>query len=160
MKSSAQSCWPNSIDLRLMPLFEHGFLGGEGDQIRQQILQKYTELFASLKDLNDICHEYLRTAKYHHGEGLHVSAVSYFTRGLMTFQSLIILSERGCIEDVRVLCRTLLQVCFRLAAIATDPNVVNRIVASALDLDRKRLRLFKPHDKELTTYAVYAMSLQ
>jgi hypothetical protein len=126
-----------------MPLFEHGFLGAEADQIRQQILQKYTELFTSLKDLNDICHEYLCTAKYHHGEGLHVSAVSYFMRGLMTFQRLIILSERGCIEDVRALCRTLLQVCFRLAAIATDPTVVNRIVASALDLDRKRLRLFK-----------------
>jgi Family of unknown function (DUF5677) len=126
-----------------MPLFEHGFLGAEADQVRQQILQKYAELFTSLKELNDICHEYLRTAKYHHEEGVHVSAVSYFMRGLMTFQSLIILSERGCIEDVRALCRTLLQACFRLAAIATDPTVVNRIVASALDLDRKRLRLFK-----------------
>jgi uncharacterized protein DUF5677 len=64
-------------------------------------------------------------------------------RGLMTFQSLIILSECRCIEDVRALCRTLLQACFRLAAIATDPTVVNRIVASALDLDRKRLKLFR-----------------
>jgi len=61
----------------------------------------------------------------------------------MTVQSLIILSEHGCIEDVRALCRTLLQACFRLAAIATDPTVVNRIAASALDLERKRLRLFK-----------------
>lgn len=126
-----------------MPLFEHGFLGAEADQIRQQILQKYNELFASLKDLNDICHEYLGTAKYHHGEPIDVSAVSYFMRGLMTFQSLIILSERGCIEDVRALCRTLLQACFRLAALATDPTVVNRIMTSALDLDRKRLRLFR-----------------
>jgi hypothetical protein len=126
-----------------MPLFEHGFLGTEADQIRQQILQKYTELFASLNQLNDICHEYLRTAKYHHGEGIDVSAVSYFMRGLMTFQSLIVLLERGCIEDVRALCRTLLQACFRLAAIAIDPTVVNRIVASALDLDRQRLRHFK-----------------
>jgi Family of unknown function (DUF5677) len=126
-----------------MPLFEHGFLGAEADQIRQQILQKYTELFASLNQLNDICHEYLRTAKYHHGEGVDVSAVSYFMRALMTFQSLIVLLERGCIEDVRALCRTLLQACFRLAAIAIDPTVVNRIVASALDLDRQRLRHFK-----------------
>lgn len=46
-------------------------------------------------------------------------------------------------EDVRALCRTLLQACFRLAAIAIDPTVVNRIVASALDLDRHRLRHFK-----------------
>jgi hypothetical protein len=61
----------------------------------------------------------------------------------MTFQSLIILLEHGCIEDVRALCRTLLQACFRLVAIATDPMVVNRIVASALDLDRQRLKLFK-----------------
>src|SRR5208337_3810299 len=128
---------------KFMPLFKHGFLGAEADQIRQQILQKYADLFASLKELNDICHEYLRTAKYHHGEGANVSAVSYFMRGLMTFQSLIILSEHGCIEDVRALCRTLLQACFRLAAIATDPYVVNRIVASAYDLDRQRLKLFK-----------------
>ncbi len=127
----------------LMPLFEHGFFGAEADQARQQILQKYAELFTSLKELNDICHEYVRTAKYHHGEGVHVSAVSYFMRGLMTFQSLIILSERGCMEDVRALCRTLLQACFRLAAIATDPTVVNRMVASALDLNRQRLRFFK-----------------
>src|ERR1700737_4356120 len=126
-----------------MPLREHGFLGAEADQARQQILHKYAELFASLKELNDISHEYLRAAKYHHEHGAHVSAVSYFVRGLMTFQSLIMLSEHGCIEDVRARCRTLLQACFRLAAIATDPYVVNRIVTSALDLDRKRLKLFK-----------------
>src|SRR5271165_2144449 len=126
-----------------MPLREHGFLGVEADKIRQQILNKYAELFASLKALNDICHEYLRTAKYHHAQDPDVSAMSYFMRGLMTFQSLIILSEHGCIEDVRALCRTLVQACFRLAAIATDPYVVNRIVASACDLDRQRLKLFK-----------------
>jgi hypothetical protein len=44
-------------------------------------------------------------------------------RGLMTFQSLVILSEYGCIEDVRALCRTLLQACFRLAAIEARFNV-------------------------------------
>ena len=126
-----------------MPLFEHGFLGAEADQVRQQILHKYADLFASLKNLNDVCHEYVRTGKYHHGQDPDVSAVSYFMRGLMTFQSLIILLERGCIEDVRALCRTLLQACFRLAAIATDPNVIKRIRASALNLDRNRLKLFK-----------------
>jgi uncharacterized protein DUF5677 len=47
------------------------------------------------------------------------------------------------LKTFRALCRTLLQACFRLAAIATDPTVVNRIAASALDLDRKRLGLFK-----------------
>ena len=65
---------------------------------------------------------------------------------MMTFQSLIIRSEHGCIEDVRALCRTVLQACFRLAAIATDPTVVNRIAASAsaYDLDQQRLKLSNP----------------
>jgi hypothetical protein len=44
-----------------MPLLEHGFLGAEGEKTRQQILEKYAEFFARLKELNDICHEYLRT---------------------------------------------------------------------------------------------------
>jgi len=101
-----------------MPPLEHRFLGAEANKTRQQILHKYAELFALLKDLNDVCHEYLGKAKYHQEEGAEVFAISYFMRGLMTFQSLVILSECGCIEDVRALCRTLLQACFRLAAIA------------------------------------------
>jgi hypothetical protein len=48
------------------------------------------------------------------------------------------------------LANAIIQVCFRLAAIATDPNVVNRIVASALDLDRKRLRLFKSGELKMS----------
>jgi hypothetical protein len=64
-------------------------------------------------------------------------------RGLTTSQSLIILLERGCVEDALALSRTLLQACFRLAAIAKDPSVINRIVASAIEEDRKRLDRLK-----------------
>jgi len=126
-----------------MPLLEHGFLGAEGDKIRQQILQKYADFFTLLRDFNGVCHEYLRSAKFDYQSLPQLYAISYFIRGLMTFQSLIILSEHGCIEDVGALCRTLLQAYFRLAAIAADPTVINRILASAIDLDRKRLKLFK-----------------
>jgi hypothetical protein len=126
-----------------MPLLEHGFLGAESEHTRQEILQKYAALFALIKDLNTVCHEYLRTAKFDRQSVPQVYAISYFIRGLMTFQSLAILSEHGCVADVRALCRTLLQACFRLAAIATDPTVINRILASAVDRDRQRLRFFK-----------------
>ena len=126
-----------------MPLLEHGFLGAEADKTRQQILEKYADLFGLLKELNAVCHEYLRTVRCDWQRAPVFQAISYFMRGLMTFQSLVILSEHGCIDDVRALCRTLLQACFRLAAIAADPAVVNRIVANAADLDRKRLRFYK-----------------
>jgi hypothetical protein len=48
-----------------MPPLEHGFLGPEADKTRQQILHKYAALFTLLRDLNDVCHEYLGKAKYH-----------------------------------------------------------------------------------------------
>jgi hypothetical protein len=126
-----------------MALLEHGFLGAEAEKTRQQILQKYADLFGLLKELNAVCHEYMTTAKCNWQSRPTFQAISYFTRGLMTYQSLIILSEHGCIDDVRALCRTLLQACFRLAAIATDPTVLDRIMVNTLDLDRKRLRFFK-----------------
>jgi len=126
-----------------MALFEHGFLGAEAEETRQQILQKYADLFGLLKELNAVCHEYMTTVKCNWQSRPTFQAISYFIRGLMTYQSLIILSEHGCIDDVRALCRTLLQACFRLAAIAADPTVIDRIVANAVDLDRKRLRFFK-----------------
>jgi Family of unknown function (DUF5677) len=126
-----------------MPLLEHGFLGAEGDQTRQQILQKYANLFALLKDFNGVCHEYVRTLKFDYQSVPQVYAITYFIRGLMTFQSLVILSEHGCVDDVRALCRTLLQAYFRLAAISADPTVINQILASSADLQKQRLKLYQ-----------------
>jgi hypothetical protein len=74
-----------------MALLEHGFLRAEGDKTRQQISGKYSEIFALLKDLNDVCHEYLAQAKFNDHNPVEVLAITYFIRGLMTFQSLIVL---------------------------------------------------------------------
>jgi hypothetical protein len=76
-----------------MPLLEHGFLGAEGEKTRQQILEKYAEFFARLKELNDICHEYLRNLKLNREDEFEVFTIAYFIRGLITFQSLVVLLE-------------------------------------------------------------------
>jgi hypothetical protein len=126
-----------------MPLPEHGFLGAEGDKTRQQILQKYADFFARLKELNDVCHEYLRNLNLNLGDELEVFTVAYFIRGLITFQSLVVLLERGCLDDVRALCRTLVHTYFRLAAIAVDPIALNRVRATSLSEQKRRLESFK-----------------
>jgi Family of unknown function (DUF5677) len=131
-----------------MPLLEHGFLGAEGNKTRQQILQKYAEFFKLLKDFNDICHEYLRGLNLDLGAELEVFTVAYFIRGLVTFQSLVLLLERGCLDDVRVLCRTLLHTYFRLAAIAADPSALNRIRATAISEQKRRLESFKSGERK------------
>jgi len=126
-----------------MPLFEHGFLGTEAEQTRREISEKYSEMFALLKDLNDVCHEYLGQAKFNIHEPIEVLAVAYFIRGLMSFQSLVLLLQCGCMEDVCALCRTLVQAYYRLAAIAANPTVINRIFASAVNDQKRRLEFYK-----------------
>jgi len=134
-----------------MPLKEHGFLGVEAEQTQQKILGKYPELFALMKDLNDVCHEYLGEAKFNIREPTEVLAVTYFIRGLMTFQSLTVLLERGCIEDAVALCRTLLQAYYRLASLAKDPTIINRIFATAVNDQKRRLEFYKSGNLKLPT---------
>jgi hypothetical protein len=110
-------------------------------------LEKYSEIFALLKDLSDVCHEYLSEAKFNAREPSQVLAVAYFIRGLMTFQSVVLLLQSGCIEDACALCRTLLQGYYRLAALAKDPAVINRIFASAVNDQKKRLEFYKSGKK-------------
>ena len=61
----------------------------------------------------------------------------------MSFQSLVLLLQWGFIEDVCAHCRTLLQAYYRLAALAKDPTVINRIFASAVNDQKKRLESYK-----------------
>ena len=61
----------------------------------------------------------------------------------MTFQSLVLLLEQGCIEDAVALCRTLLQGYYRLAAIAADPTVINRVFATAVNDQKRRFEFYK-----------------
>lgn len=136
-----------------MPLLKHGFLGTEGERIQQQILKKYSELFGHLRDFNDICHEYLSGLRIDREAETEVFTIAYFIRGLKTFQSLILLLERGMLDDVRVLGRTLLHTHFRLAALANDPAVLKRIRASALLEQKKRLESYKSGKRKVPANA-------
>jgi uncharacterized protein DUF5677 len=137
-----------------MPLLKHGFLGTEGERIRQQILKKYAEQFGHLRDFNDICHEYLSGLRIDREAEIEVFTIAYFIRGLKTFQSLILLLEGGMLDDVRVLGRTLLHTHFRLAALANDPSVLRRIRASSLLEQKKRLESYKSGKRKIPANAI------
>jgi hypothetical protein len=136
-----------------MPLLKHGFLGTEGERIQQQILKKYAELFGHLRDFNDICHEYLSGLRIDRQAEIEVFTIAYFIRGLKTFQSLILLLERGMLDDVRVLGRTLLHTHFRLAALANDPTVLKRIRTSSLLEQKRRLESYKSGKRKVPANA-------
>jgi hypothetical protein len=106
--------------------------------------EKHKEIFGHLREVNQLCHEYLRELTINNKNGPQVFAAAYFARGLTCFQSIVALGERGFTDDMRAICRTLVQIFFRFAALSKKPQVViNRLVASAESLRKKRLLLFQ-----------------
>ena len=126
-----------------MPLEENGYLGTHNQDWSKTHREKHKEIFDHLREVNQLCHQYLREHQVNSRSGPEVFATAYFARGLTCFQSIVALAERGFIDDVRAICRTLVEVYFRLAAISKDPQVITRLVASAESLRKKRAVLFQ-----------------
>jgi len=126
-----------------MPLHDNGYLGRHNQEWSKAHQEKHKEVFGHLREVNRLCHEYLREHAVNPKNGPQVFATTYFSRGLTCFQSIVALAERGLIDDVRALCRTLLQVSFRLGAISKDTQVIKRLIASAESLRKKQALLFK-----------------
>jgi hypothetical protein len=126
-----------------MPIRSRGFLGEEAENKRREIRAAYPGVFARLDELNSLCHEYLLRLQTASRTEPNIWTATLFIRGLLCFQSIVILSERGLIEDVAALCRTLLQVHFRSAAIAQDSSVIARLKAAAESLRKKRAEGFR-----------------
>lgn len=126
-----------------MPIQSRGFLGEEAENKKHDIRAAYRGVFARLDELNDICHEYLRAIRTAPRTEPNVWTGTLYIRGLLCFQSIVILSERGLIEDATALCRTLLQVHFKTAAVAQDRSVISRLKATAESLRKRRAQGFQ-----------------
>jgi hypothetical protein len=126
-----------------MPILHRGFLGKEAENKRGEIRAGYAKVFDTLEEVNILGHEYLRKLQLGSRNEPNVWSAAYFIRGLECFQSIVILSERGLVHDGAALCRTLLQVHFRSAAIAEDRKVIARLKASALSYQKQRAKDFQ-----------------
>ena len=135
------------IPIDEMPLRDTGFFGAHNQQWSKAHQEKHREIFDHLREVNRLCHEYRRELQVDNKNGPQVFAAAYFARGLTCFQSIVALGERGFTDDLRAICRTLVQVFFRLAALSEKPQeVINRLVASAESRRRQRLTLFQSGD--------------
>jgi hypothetical protein len=51
--------------------------------------EKHKEIFGHLREVNQLCHEYLRELTINNKNGPQVFAAAYFARGLTCFQSIV-----------------------------------------------------------------------
>jgi hypothetical protein len=64
--------------------------------------EKHKEIFDHLREVNQLCHQYLWEHQVDSKSDREVFATVYFARGLTCFQSIVALAERGFIDDVHL----------------------------------------------------------
>jgi len=122
-----------------------GFLSEEiKDQIK--LFQAYTgELFAAAKDINylimNLVVEATEAAKTNSVSPEAVS-VRLLLRSAVTFQSVILLAERGIVADARTLARSLIEDAFMIAAICSSPAEFMELFKSDAKASQKRQTAF------------------
>src|SRR6266446_9630825 len=126
-----------------MPLHERGYLGSYGANWSEQHRQQHADLYRCLDDVNRLCHDYLQNLQINAEDGKQILTTALLTRSLTCYQSILLLSERGFVDDVRSSNRILLEIQFRLAAIAKEENAFKRIILDAEVKRKKRLENIK-----------------
>ncbi len=137
-----------------MPFEENGFLGKEAIEHSRIIRAKYADYFDHMQDVNLESHKFLARGRFNSKEREQFYTAGLFCRSVTEFQAMVVLSERGFLSEVQVHTRSLLEVHFKIAAIAKDPKTVNRLI---LDGERQRkkhlelqLRTRKPSPNDVS----------
>jgi Family of unknown function (DUF5677) len=119
------------------PLSHHMFLDPALDAIVAHVRKAHSKHFNFALRLNELAHMALFGAKVVRHDLQQVLLATLQHRAMTAYQSVIILGERGLPCEARVVLRTLLEVTFRIVAIAKDKNVA-RAYALEDKLHRKK----------------------
>lgn len=127
----------------LPKLTNHMFLDANISQYVEHVRQAHAESFEFIERLNELAHRSLFSAKVASGDVQAVLVSTLLQRALTAFQATIILGERGLPEESKVALRTLLEVMFKIVAIAKDEEVAKTFILEDVRHRRKFLNKFK-----------------
>lgn len=133
------------------------FLDRSFEKVVAQIHQAHTKQFAFAWLLNELAHKALFDAKINRQDPQHLLLATLEHRALTSYQSVVLLVERGLPHEARAVLRTLLEVTFRTVAIANNKDIG---LAYILEDERHRIKLinkYKMLSKEVRTQASKAM---
>lgn len=125
----------------MSPLEQHGFLGEEIKVSIAKIRSDHSDLFDLAVDTNKLCHKTMFDLTVHNRHAQEVIIASLYLRCLNTFQSVVLLSERGLIPQAQILARALLETVFTLCALCKKSELVNVYINE--DKHRKLRSLYK-----------------
>lgn len=102
---------------------KNGFLSLAMNEVMVEFRSIHTKTFGLAKKLNEIAHRELFATDVTDNNDQQLLIACLLQRALTTFQGVVVLAERGMPAEATTLLRTLIEVMFRLIAIAKDPEV-------------------------------------
>lgn len=99
------------------------FLSPAMIEVITQIRAAHARAFDLAEKLNELAYREMCGTGVSSNNAQHLLIACFLHRALTTFQGVVILCERGLVSEATALLRTLLEVMFRLVAIAKDAEV-------------------------------------
>lgn len=121
-------------------LRRNGFLSAEMPAITRRFRSSRDQLFSLVDDVNRCCHSAIFQTEVSRENKQQLLVYCLLGRAMTTYQAIVLVAERGMPAESSVLLRVLLEVFFRIAAIAKNVDIVSTYVDNDLIQRRKSLR--------------------
>lgn len=117
-----------------------GFLGSKVDTDKKYLIEKYSDFFEYVKDINRYCMVFLRQLKVSENYDYKFVIHTLYIRLLEYFQGAFILLERGIMPPAKVLTRGMLEIVFILGALEKNPTLLSCYFDQFQDGRKKALK--------------------
>ena len=114
----------------MLKLDDNGFLGEGADDWSRLFRQKHSSLLDQCEQLNRDAHSLLSSVREHPEDKREIIVVCLFMRAIEFYQAVILLLEKGMQTSAKGAFRCLLEVIFRLVAVAKDDETLQAYIAS------------------------------
>ena len=113
----------------------NGFLSSQIDEFRQRFIEDYQALFEFVKELNHFAIKIKDKFSIHNQDSRELIIGALYIKVLQSFESTIILSERGLESDSKSILRVMIEAAFYLKAACIDESFCDDYIKSD-DLER------------------------
>ena len=141
-----------------MSINDNGFLGEEIDSWIKKYQTENSELYDFYLDINQFAHKKVFELSIHDDNGQEVIASSLYMRLLSQYQSVLILSERGMVNEAKIILRAMLDGLFILSAISKDEKYMRYYINEDIDKRIELLKYIKDNKEEFFEYANTVMT--
>jgi Family of unknown function (DUF5677) len=122
---------------------EHGFLDGDAASWIIKHRTDNKEIFAVCEKINRLAQTHLHKLNIHSEDVQELLVSLLFIRALATYQTSILLIERGLVFEAKIILRCLIEILFKLRAVSNDRDVAVTYVYEDEVFRKKFINKFK-----------------